>query len=136
MAIGCNSKANINGIITVKIKIFFPNAIKIFSSKQRSYKDLPLRFSDIDVIHRNEKSGQLNGLFRVRTFTQDDAHIFMTADQIESEVVRLIAFIDRVYSILNLPYDMVDVNVHPTKMEVRFSDDKKIYSAVFFKMFR
>lgn len=54
-----------------------PNAIKIFASKLRSYKDLPLRFNDIDVIHRNEKSGQLNGLFRVRMFRQDDAHTFI-----------------------------------------------------------
>jgi threonyl-tRNA synthetase len=54
---------------------------------------------ELGQVHRHEASGALNGLFRVRTFTQDDAHIFMTADQIESEVVRLIAFIDRVYSI-------------------------------------
>ena len=63
-------------------------------------------------VHRHEASGALNGLFRVRTFTQDDAHIFMTPDQIESEVVRLIAFIDRVYSNLGLPYE-IELSTRP-----------------------
>ena len=66
------------------------NSIKIYQTKLRSYKDLPLRFNDIDVIHRNEKSGQLNGLFRVRMFRQDDAHNFITQDQIGSEIKDII----------------------------------------------
>ena len=63
-----------------------PNSIKIYQSKLRSYKDLPLRFSDIDVIHRNEKSGQLNGLFRVRMFRQDDSHNYVMESQIKEEI--------------------------------------------------
>ena len=55
-----------------------PNSIKIYQTKLRSYKDLPLRFNDVDVIHRNEKSGQLNGMLRVRMFHQDDSHNFVT----------------------------------------------------------
>lgn len=63
-----------------------PNSIKVYQSKLRSYKDLPLRFNDVDVIHRNEKSGQLNGLFRVRMFRQDDSHNYVTEEQIGSEI--------------------------------------------------
>ena len=83
-----------------------PNAIKIFSSKLRSYKDLPLRFNDIDVIHRNEKSGQLNGLFRVRMFRQDDAHNFITQDQIGSEIKDIIEIAKYLYGIFGLDFEL------------------------------
>jgi threonyl-tRNA synthetase len=83
-----------------------PNAIKIFSSKLRSYKDLPLRFNDIDVIHRNEKSGQLNGLFRVRMFRQDDAHNFITEDQIGSEIKDIIEIAKYLYGIFGLDFEL------------------------------
>ena len=83
-----------------------PNAIKIYSSKLRSYKDLPLRFSDIDVIHRNEKSGQLNGLFRVRMFRQDDAHNFITQDQIGSEIKDIIEIAKYLYGIFDLDFEL------------------------------
>ena len=83
-----------------------PNAIKIYASKLRSYKDLPLRFSDIDVIHRNEKSGQLNGLFRVRMFRQDDAHNFITQDQIGSEIKDIIEIAKYLYGIFNLDFEL------------------------------
>ena len=83
-----------------------PNAIKIFASKLRSYKDLPLRFSDIDVIHRNEKSGQLNGLFRVRMFRQDDAHNFITQDQIGSEIKDIIEIAKHLYGIFGLDFEL------------------------------
>ena len=83
-----------------------PNAIKIFQSKLRSYKDLPLRFSDIDVIHRNEKSGQLNGLFRVRMFRQDDAHNFITQDQIGSEIKDIIEIAKYLYGIFGLDFEL------------------------------
>ena len=63
-----------------------PNSIKVYQNKLRSYKDLPLRFNDVDVIHRYEKSGQLNGLFRVRMFRQDDSHNYITDNQIGSEI--------------------------------------------------
>ncbi len=83
-----------------------PNAIKIFASKQRSYKDLPLRFNDIDVIHRNEKSGQLNGLFRVRMFRQDDSHNFITEDQIGSEIKDIIEIAKYLYGIFGLEFEL------------------------------
>ena len=81
-----------------------PNSIKIFQSKTRSYKDLPLRFNDVDVIHRNEKSGQLNGLFRVRMFRQDDSHNFVTKDQIGSEIKEILKIAGEIYKVFNLPY--------------------------------
>ena len=81
-----------------------PNSIKVFQSKVRSYKDLPLRFNDVDVIHRNEKSGQLNGLFRVRMFRQDDSHNFVTADQIGSEIKEILKIASDMYSVFDLPY--------------------------------
>ena len=89
-----------------------PGGMLVYKNGFHSYKDLPLRVGELGLVHRHEASGALNGLFRVRTFTQDDAHIFMTIDQIESEVVRLIAFIDRVYSSLGLPYD-IELSTRP-----------------------
>ena len=83
-----------------------PNAIKIFDSKLRSYKDLPMRFNDIDVIHRNEKSGQLNGLFRVRMFRQDDAHNFITEDQIGAEIKDIIEIAKYLYGIFGLDFEL------------------------------
>ena len=73
---------------------------------------LPLRIGELGQVHRHEASGALNGLFRVRTFTQDDAHIFMREDQIEEEVIRLISFIDRIYSVFGLTYD-IELSTRP-----------------------
>ena len=81
-----------------------PNSIKIYQSKLRSYKDLPLRFNDVDVIHRNEKSGQLNGLFRVRMFRQDDSHNYVTEEQIGSEIKDILEIADNLYGIFGLEY--------------------------------
>lgn len=89
-----------------------PGSMLVYKNALHSYKDLPLRMGELGQVHRHEASGALNGLFRVRTFTQDDAHIFMTPDQIESEVVRLIAFIDRVYTNLGLPYE-IELSTRP-----------------------
>lgn len=83
-----------------------PNSIRIYQSKMRSYKDLPLRLSDIDVIHRNEKSGQLNGLFRVRMFHQDDSHNFVTEDQIGSEIKEILKIAKQIYDVFKLPYKL------------------------------
>lgn len=83
-----------------------PNSIKIFESKTRSYKDLPLRLSDVDVIHRNEKSGQLNGLFRVRMFRQDDSHNFVTKEQIGSEIKEILKIAHEIYGVFGLPYKL------------------------------
>ena len=81
-----------------------PNSIKIYQSKLRSYKDLPLRYNDVDVIHRNEKSGQLNGLFRVRMFRQDDSHNYVTESQIGSEIKNIIEIAKNLYSVFGLEY--------------------------------
>ena len=83
-----------------------PNAIKIYASKLRSYKDLPLRFNDIDVIHRNEKSGQLNGLFRVRMFRQDDAHNFITEEQIGTEIKDIIQIAKQLYGLFGIEFEL------------------------------
>ncbi len=83
-----------------------PNSIKVFASKMRSYKDLPLRFNDVDVIHRNEKSGQLNGLFRVRMFRQDDSHNYITEDQIGSEIKEIVKIADYIYGVFGLDYQL------------------------------
>lgn len=81
-----------------------PNAMLVFGLKPRSYKDLPLRFSDVDPIHRNEMSGTLSGLFRVRAFRQDDAHIFISENQIKEEYKNILEIIERFYSIFNMDY--------------------------------
>ena len=81
-----------------------PNSIRIYQSKLRSYKDLPLRYNDVDVIHRNEKSGQLNGLFRVRMFRQDDSHNYVTESQIGSEIKSIVEIAKNLYSIFGLEY--------------------------------
>ncbi|MBR3888802.1 MAG: threonine--tRNA ligase [Clostridia bacterium] len=81
-----------------------PNSIRIYQSKLRSYKDLPLRFNDVDVIHRNEKSGQLNGLFRVRMFRQDDSHNYVTESQIGSEIKNIVEIAKNLYSVFGLEY--------------------------------
>jgi len=78
-----------------------PESTLIFSSKIRSYKDLPLRFSEIGLLHRNEPSGVLAGLFRVRQLTMDDAHIYCRADQIQDEVKNLLRFVKDFYKIFN-----------------------------------
>ena len=89
-----------------------PGGMLVYKNSLYSYKDLPLRVGELGQVHRHEASGALNGLFRVRTFTQDDAHIFMTQDQIESEVIRLINFIDRIYSIFGLSYS-IELSTRP-----------------------
>lgn len=91
-----------------------PGSMLVYKNALHSYKDLPIRMGELGQVHRHEASGALNGLFRVRTFTQDDAHIFMRADQIESEVVTLMKFIDRVYTMLGLRYD-VELSTRPEK---------------------
>ena len=83
-----------------------PSTMLLFNLKTRSYNDLPIRFSDVDMIHRNEASGALNGMFRVREFHQDDAHIFITEDQIEEEYERLFALADQFYKLFGLKYEM------------------------------
>ena len=91
-----------------------PGGILVYKNELHSYKEFPLRIGELGLVHRHEASGALNGLFRVRNFTQDDAHIFLTKEQIEDEIIRLINFIDRVYSIFGLPYD-IELSTRPEK---------------------
>jgi threonyl-tRNA synthetase len=81
-----------------------PNAMVVFGSKLRIYRDLPLRLSDTDSLHRYERSGTLNGLFRVREFRQDDAHIFIDEKDIFDEYKRIFEIVDRFYAVFGLPY--------------------------------
>ena len=81
-----------------------PNAMIVYGSKTRSYRDLPLRLSDTDTLHRYERSGTLNGLLRVREFRQDDAHIFVTEDQIKDEYKRVLEIVERFYAIFGMEY--------------------------------
>lgn len=89
-----------------------PGGMLTYKNGLHSYKDLPMRIGELGLVHRHEASGALNGLFRVRAFTQDDAHLYMTEDQIEREVVRLIKFVDRIYSVFNLTYH-IELSTRP-----------------------
>jgi threonyl-tRNA synthetase len=81
-----------------------PNAILVYKNKLRSYRDLPFRINQVDVIHRKEKSGELNGLFRVQMFRQDDAHILVSEDQIASEIKDIMAIATEIYGTFGLGY--------------------------------
>jgi len=81
-----------------------PGAILIYNNSPKSYRDLPLRYAEPGLISRKEKSGQLGGLFRVQQFTQDDAHIFITEDQIEEEIQNVIKLVDKIYKPFGLSY--------------------------------
>lgn len=84
-----------------------PGAILVYKNDIHSYKDLPLRYAELGHVHRHEASGALNGLFRVRAFTQDDAHILLRTDQIEDEVKGIMALFDEVYDVFGLSYHIV-----------------------------
>ena len=89
-----------------------PGGILAYQSEPRSYRDLPLRMGELGLVHRHEKSGQLHGLMRVRCFTQDDAHIFMTPDQIRDEIKGVASLIDQVYSLFGFKYH-VELSTRP-----------------------
>lgn len=89
-----------------------PGGILVYKNDLHSYKDFPLRVGELGLVHRHEASGALNGLFRVRAFTQDDAHLYMTPDQIEDEIVSMIALFDRFYQQFNLPYT-IELSTRP-----------------------
>ena len=84
-----------------------PGALVVYNSELHSYKDLPLRLGELGLVHRHEASGALNGLFRVRCFTQDDAHIFCTRDQLQGEIENLLKLYDEIYSTFGLDYSIV-----------------------------
>ncbi len=81
-----------------------PGGMLVYASEPHSYRDLPLRVGELGLVHRHELSGALHGLFRVRCFTQDDAHIFMTKDQMETEIQNVVKLFDEVYSVFGLRY--------------------------------
>ena len=81
-----------------------PGGMLVYASEPHSYRDLPLRVGELGLVHRHELSGALHGLFRVRCFTQDDAHIFMTKDQMETEIQNVVKLFDEVYSVFGLKY--------------------------------
>ena len=89
-----------------------PGGMLVYKSEPRSYKDLPLRAGELGIVHRHEKSGQLHGLMRVRCFTQDDAHIFMTPEQIRDEIKGVAGLIDEVYSLFGFKYH-VELSTRP-----------------------
>ena len=81
-----------------------PGSILVYDLEPHSYKELPLRYAELGIVHRHELSGALHGMFRVRCFTQDDAHILLAKDQIKDEVIRIAQLFDEVYSVFGLPY--------------------------------
>ena len=89
-----------------------PGSILVYMNEPRSYRDLPKRFAEPGIVHRHEKSGELHGLMRVRCFTQDDAHIYITQEQIEEEVTRIIKIIDEVYKLFKFDY-FVELSTRP-----------------------
>ena len=89
-----------------------PGGVLVYKSEPHSYKELPLRLGELGTVHRYEKSGELGGLLRVRSFTQDDAHIFMTPTQIKDEIKNVVALIDEVYKVFNFTYH-VELSTRP-----------------------
>ena len=89
-----------------------PGGMLVYRQFPHSYRDLPLRMAELGLVHRHEKSGTLHGLFRVRCFTQDDAHIFMTWDQVEGEIQNVVRLFDEVYSTFGLTYE-IEVSTMP-----------------------
>ena len=83
-----------------------PGGMLVYKNEPHSYRDLPLRMAELGLVHRHEMSGALHGLFRVRCFTQDDAHLFMTPDQLKDEIKGVVRLFDEVYSVFGLPYQI------------------------------
>ena len=89
-----------------------PGAILVFNHKRRSYRELPIRYAELGHVHRHELSGSLNGLFRIRSFTQDDAHLFIREDQLEQELIHVLQLIDEFYKLFGFQYK-VELSTRP-----------------------
>ena len=89
-----------------------PGSILVYKNSLHSYKDLPIRLAELGLVHRHEASGALNGLFRVRSFTQDDAHTFVREDQIEEEIVSILKLYDEIYNVFGLDY-RIELSTRP-----------------------
>jgi threonyl-tRNA synthetase len=94
-----------------------PGSTRIFANELRSYRDLPIRMSELGLVHRHEKSGVLTGLFRVRSFTQDDAHVYCTEDQLEDEIVDLILLVFELYAHFGLTDIRVELSTRPRGLD-------------------
>ena len=92
-----------------------PGAILVYKSNQHSYRDFPIRYAELGLVHRHEKSGVLHGLFRVRNFTQDDAHIFCLENQLKDEIVKIMDLIDRMYRVFGFKDYHVELSTRPVK---------------------
>ncbi|PIZ51768.1 threonine--tRNA ligase [Candidatus Woesearchaeota archaeon CG_4_10_14_0_2_um_filter_33_13] len=98
-----------------------PGGMLVYKTSTKSYKDLPLRVGELGIVHRQELSGVLAGLFRVIQFTQDDAHIFCTEEQLESEISKIIDIINEMFNLFNLKFDHIELSTRPEK---RIGEDK------------
>jgi len=97
-----------------------PSGILVYKSRPRSYRELPMRVAELGIVHRQELSGVLNGLFRITKFTQDDAHIYCTKDQLEDEIIAIMSLIDKIYKKFSLDYH-IELSTRPEK---RIGDEK------------
>ncbi len=89
-----------------------PGGMLVYKNDLHSYRDLPIRLAEMGTVHRHEASGALNGLFRVRMFTQDDAHLFMTPAQLQDEIIEILDFIEEIYSVFGLTYS-IELSTRP-----------------------
>ena len=92
-----------------------PGLILIYKNDLRSYRDLPMKFAELGHVHRHEKSGVLHGLFRVRSFTQDDAHVFCTPDQVQDEIIKIIDLIQTIYAKFGFTQYRIELSTRPEK---------------------
>jgi threonyl-tRNA synthetase len=92
-----------------------PGCLLVYKNELHSYRELPLKLSEMGLVHRHEKSGVLHGLFRVRQFTQDDAHVFCTPDQIEQEVIKLIDLVEKIYHTFGYERYKIELSTRPAK---------------------
>jgi threonyl-tRNA synthetase len=92
-----------------------PGAILVYKSNQHSYREFPIRYAELGLVHRHEKSGVLHGLFRVRNFTQDDAHIFCLESQLQDEIVKIMDLVERVYKVFGFNDYHVELSTRPLK---------------------
>ena len=105
-----------------------PHHCEIFANKPRSYKDLPLRIAEFGTVYRYEKSGELHGLTRVRSFTQDDAHIFCRADQVKGEFLRVMDIIQAVFSIFNFENVEAQISLRDPKDKVKYIGSDEVWA--------
>ena len=92
-----------------------PGCLLVYKNEPHSYKELPIKYSELGLVHRHEKSGVLHGLFRVRQFTQDDAHVFCTTEQVEEEVAKLIDLVEEVYGLFGFKQVLIELSTRPPK---------------------